>query len=326
MNIALTQLHTLAFGLCGWSIESDAWAPQRLPQSMHRHYQTQPHLDIRARCTAGVGLRFRTSATQLRIGVRYGVACRQIGWGSVVVDGIPTTSFGTQDPTGDWSGIVALGSADQPRPIELWLAHCAQMNLLELSADAPLLPVESRRPRWLALGDSITQGVEAQYPVNTGVCRAARLANLDLLNLGIGSACAENTLVDCLPAGPFDLISIAYGLNDWSKSIPLADYAHAMAAMAAAAQDRWPNAPIFMISATSMRDESALNQLGLTIRHYREVLHTLPLPKSIQIIDGPTLTPDPNALFDDCHPTDEGFADYARRLLHFLPDAVVASP
>lgn len=322
MNIALSQLHTLATGLCDWSIESDAWVPQRLPQSMRRHYAANQTLDNRARCTAGVVLRFRTAATQLGIGIRYGVACRQVGWGSLVVDGIPTFGFGTKDPAGDWSGTVALGAADQTRQIELWFAHCAQMKLLELSADAPVLPVEARRPRWLALGDSITQGAEAQYPVNIGVCRAARQANLDLLNLGIGSACAENALANCLPAGPFDLISIAYGLNDWNKSIPLADYAAAIATIAAESRRRWPHAPIYIISATSMRDETALNQLGLTVRHYRDVLHSLSLSASTRIIDGPTLTPDLNGLFDDCHPTDDGFAAYAQRLLLNLHDNV----
>ncbi|MCC6423025.1 MAG: hypothetical protein IT447_06055 [Phycisphaerales bacterium] len=318
-KIPLSQLNTLASGICEWSIESDVWTPYRLPLPMRRHYQSDEMLDKRAHCTAGVALRFHTTASRLKIAIRYGVSCRDIGWGSVVVDGKPFSSFGTQSPVGDWPGEIALGDgADQPRLIELWLAHCAQMKIMGLSADAPLFPVKNNRKRWLALGDSITQGAEAQYPINTGICRAARKVDLDLLNLGIGSAHAEKELADLLPDGQFDLITIAYGLNDYAKNLLPADYAAAMATLAAESRRLWPHAPIFMISATSIRNESDLNQLGLKVQHYRDALNSLKLPTATRIIDGPTLTPDMGGIMDNCHPTDEGFAVYAHTLLESI--------
>jgi hypothetical protein len=325
MIFPLNQLHTLASGLCDWTIEGDTWTAHRLPLAMRRHYATSEIMNARALCTAGVVLRFQTTASRLNIAVRYGLSCRQLGWGSVVVDGNPTTSFGAQEPSGDWSGRVDLGDgAGQSRQVELWLAHCAQMKLLELSADDPLHPIETRGPRWLVLGDSITQGAEAQYPVNIGVCRAARQANLNLLNLGVGSAHAEKELADQLPDGSFDLVSIAYGLNDYAKSLPPADYAAAMATITGRVRQQWPRAPIFMISATSMRDESEANQLGLRVQHYRDILRTLTLPPSTWIIDGPTLTPDIGGIIDNCHPTDDGFATYAQALLRCFGDHATA--
>lgn len=316
MNFPLNQLHTLAGGFTDWEIESDTWVVNRLPEPMRRHYAANEVLNTRARCTAGVVLRFQTTAGRLQIAVRYGLSSRQVGWGSVVVDGTPAGNFGKQEPAGDWAGQIQLGPpTQQPRQVELWLAHTAQMSLLELSSDAPLLPCDNKpRPRWLALGDSITQGADAQYPVNIGICRATRTAGLDTLNLGVGSACAEAILADLLPAGSFDLITIAYGLNDWAQSLSPDSYARSVEKLAAGARQRWPQAPIYILTATTTRDESALNERKLTVQVYRDAIHALQLPTDTRIIDGRKLVPDIKTLFDTCHPTDEGFAAYARQL------------
>jgi lysophospholipase L1-like esterase len=69
-------------------------------------------------------------------------------------------------------------------------------------------------PRWLAIGDSLTQGFSVQSPLATWVHRLSRRWDLPALNLGIGGVTIEPLAFQwALERKAWDLVTIALGSN-----------------------------------------------------------------------------------------------------------------
>lgn len=98
--------------------------------------------------------------------------------------------------------------------VEFWLPHQEQVDLVALTADAPLRPAARTRPVWLHHGSSISQGSNALSPTRIWPVIAARRAGVDLQNLGFGgSALVDPFLARVLRDTPADLISVKLGIN-----------------------------------------------------------------------------------------------------------------
>ena len=85
---------------------------------------------------------------------------------------------------------------------------------MDLRADAPVTAADDNRPRWLHHGSSISHGSIATHPTETWPVVAARLAGLDLVNLGLGgSALLDPFVARTIRDTPADLISLKLGIN-----------------------------------------------------------------------------------------------------------------
>jgi len=74
--------------------------------------------------------------------------------------------------------------------------------------------------RWLAIGDSLTQGFSVQSPLQNWVHRLSRRWNLPVYNLGIGGVKIEPAVfAPALAARRYELVTIALGSNhSWRES------------------------------------------------------------------------------------------------------------
>lgn len=82
--------------------------------------------------------------------------------------------------------------------------------------EAAVLP----QARWLAIGDSLTQGFSVQSPLQNWVHRLARRWNLPAHNLGVGGLKIEPAVFAAALGGRrYDLVTIALGSNhSWRES------------------------------------------------------------------------------------------------------------
>lgn len=198
--------------------------------------RTDPQLRLAEAQPAGVRLALRTTATRLELDVLptkrhyIGVPPRPDGWYDVLVDGelverhqapggnvlevdmmTGASSLVTGEPT---TLVLSLGEGDGDKAVEVWLPHDEQTELLELRADSPLAPLPDDRPRWLHHGSSISQGSNAVHPTEPWPVVAARLADLDLVNLGFGgSAVLDPFIARTIRDTPAGLISVKVGIN-----------------------------------------------------------------------------------------------------------------
>ena len=113
-------------------------------------------------------------------------------------------------------------AAGQVRPCIIWLpviSTCAVAGV----AVAPGSTLEAHAPpaaRWLAIGDSLTQGFSVQAPTATWVHRLSRRWDLPAWNLGIGGVMIEPLAFQwALDRQRWDLVTIALGSNHgWRES------------------------------------------------------------------------------------------------------------
>jgi len=89
-----------------------------------------------------------------------------------------------------------------------------------LPAAATVIAEVPPEPRWLAIGDSLTQGFSVQCPTQNWVHRVMRARGLPVWNLGVGGLKIEPEVVRwALDARRWDLVTIALGSNHaWSES------------------------------------------------------------------------------------------------------------
>ena len=211
--------------------------PHRLP-AWARAQTDDPQLHLVEAQPAGVRLALRTSATRLELDVlptkrRYvGAPQRPDGWYDVVVDGVlverhqapggnvldvdmmtGASTFTAGSPTTLTLALPA-GAAGREVDVEVWLPHDEQTELVALRADGPVVPLAETRRRWVHHGSSISHGSIATHPTEPWPVVAARLAGLDLVNLGFGgSALLDPFVARTVRDLPADLISVKLGIN-----------------------------------------------------------------------------------------------------------------
>ncbi|GAB2457923.1 SGNH/GDSL hydrolase family protein [Nocardioides hungaricus] len=204
-----------------------AWARAQLPDPQLLMAESQP---------SGVRLAFRTAATTIELEalpgkrVYAGAPARPDGVYDLVVDGevvggasisggdvlLVDIMTGRAERTEGEPGRVRWdGLAPGEKDVEIWLPHDETSRPIALHTDAPVLPAPAGERRcWLHHGSSISHGSIAASPTGTWPAVAARLAGVDLVNLGYaGSAVLDQCVARTIRDTPADLVTLKVGIN-----------------------------------------------------------------------------------------------------------------
>jgi lysophospholipase L1-like esterase len=176
------------------------------------------------------------------------------------------------------------------------------------------------RRRFLMLGDSITQGYDAIYPSLSYANRIGAHFDAEILNQSIGGECFNAGLID--PKLPFrpDLITVAYGTNDWTNLSSRDVLAHGADAFFSRLTDVYPDTKIAYISPlwrARLEGEPYRDRPTPTFCEGVALLESVAAKYgSIHIIHGGALTPHVCDFYSDgyLHPNDLGFSVYAENL------------
>lgn len=183
-------------------------------------------------------------------------------------------------------------------------------------------------PRWLAIGDSLTQGFSARSPLAGWVPRLERRWGLRAWNLGVGGIRIEpGAFAWALGAHPWELVTVNLGSNHaWRESdaAQAAERAVELARLVLAARPRralwilppWKpcedgkGPPEYM---GVPLDAAAGARVGRVRAALREALAAF--APDLALVDGSALAPhDHRWLPDGLHPGDAGFARFAAGL------------
>jgi lysophospholipase L1-like esterase len=202
----------------------------------------------------------------------------------------------------------------------------APKSAVERHAAAPI--------RWLAIGDSLTQGFIVSSPLQTWVHRLSRTWNMPVANLGVGGIRIEpQVFAPALTSRSYDLVTIALGSNHaWHESETVVTGARAaeLAALAAAGGHRriaWlmpPWKPFESGKGPADFAGVALDrEAGERMVRVRAALrHALsPFSQRIQLIED-LMPQDSRLLPDGLHPQALGAAKYASALTKVLEPPV----
>ncbi|MET8975725.1 SGNH/GDSL hydrolase family protein [Streptomyces sp. NPDC004539] len=245
--------------------------PHRLP-ARARAQNTDPQLAAVEAQPSGVRLAFRTRATDIELAVlpttRVYVAAppRPPAYHDLLVDGelvAQAAATGGDTLTVDMStGVTELtpgppgavrftGLPGHLKNVEIWLPYAQRTELRTLRTDAPVEPATpSTRPLWLHHGSSISHGTDAASPTAIWPAVAARLAGVDLLNLGFGgSAMLDPFTARAIRDTPADLITLKIGINIVNAdAMRMRAFGPAVHGFLDTIRDGHPSTPIVLIS------------------------------------------------------------------------------
>jgi lysophospholipase L1-like esterase len=174
--------------------------------------------------------------------------------------------------------------------------------------------------KWLAYGDSITQGMTASQPVFPWPARTARALNAEVVNYGVGGATLRRELADCMPETNADLITVSYGANDWNTDVPLARFRENAQALVEALRRAFPRTLIVLTTPIPFFRATGPNASGAHLDDFRRVIEeTAQGRDGVHAVRGPDLVPADRAYFYDwSHPNDSGMQEIATNLLKKL--------
>jgi GDSL-like lipase/acylhydrolase family protein len=251
------------------------WLPRRLPAWTRSQYPEQSVEDMVVQ-PSGVRLAFCTSADSVELDVLTTQALwpgdaitRGVGGFDLVVDGALRAAGATRvvgdleirDETGaiverraGRVGTVRFaGLGDTPKEVEIWLPHHTRVDLVALRADSAVLPPAAAgrsEPRWVHHGSSISHCHAAERPTETWPAIAARRAQVEVVNLGLGGhAQLDPFTARAIRDLPADLISLKIGINIVNAdSFRLRAFIPAVHGFLDTIRDGHPDTPLLLVS------------------------------------------------------------------------------
>jgi lysophospholipase L1-like esterase len=170
------------------------------------------------------------------------------------------------------------------------------------------------QPRWIAYGDSITEGWVTSTPAQAWPAVAGREHGLDAINMGYaGAARGEIVSAEHVAELPADVITIAHGTNCWT-AVPhsAAMVAEGLRAFLSVVRQGHPETPIVVVSPIVRPDaETTPNRLGATLQDLRRAIEDVASERNdVDLVPGRDLVT-AEQLPDGIHPGDEGHAAIA---------------
>ena len=278
--------------------------------------------------TAGIKLWFETSSENLflEVGIQSG-SSRQYFSVDVTVNGAPIgyldnfshleipKAFTTmQCPQGTFSKSFELGQGTKQVCIYLPWSMAAEIRELRLDDGAWVKPLKYDH-KILVFGDSITQGYDALRPSNRYASKLAEALGAEEFNKGIGGERFFPALAKTKDPIDPDIVTVAYGTNDWSR-LEEAEFLEKCRGFFAALSSNYPNAKIFAITPIWRDDHQLEKKFGAFEKVAEDIESIVKDYPNITCIHGFGFVPQDVDYFADLrlHPNDAGFIEYFKNL------------
>ena len=304
-------------------VESDGWLlPVRFTEKQFSCYTELPFF-IRSHSPSSVVLAFKTASEKISFEYKIEGKAREWALVDLKCNGVLVDSISLDNDEGR---VEFSLSGDASCEYRIYLPHLAVFYLRNIESDLPLLPVADRSAFWLALGDSITQGMNAKHPSSAYPSVISDFLGVDVLNLGVGGEVFDFEKLDLAPKTP-NIITVALGTNDWGLSRDVMKknvlkYMDTLLSM-------YSTKNIYAILPIWRSDENGVNDSGMSFEEQRNLIRSImqKYPR-VKIIDGYELVPHIESYYGELvgrkvHPTDEGFLHMSLGILkRFFEDGI----
>jgi lysophospholipase L1-like esterase len=233
---------------------------------------------------------------------------------------------------GDGVVRLSLGPGPSDKPATIYLPEGMQPLVQSISPVNGEIHPGPPQPKWIAYGDSITQGWIASGPSRAWTAIAARKAGLDLVNLGYaGAARGEIVSAEHVAELDADLITVAYGVNCWSRTPhSVGMISEGLDGFLDIVRRSHPRTPIIVVTPVIWPDaEDMPNKLGATLDQLRAALESVASRRmdadpGLSLIDGKRILTAEH-LDDGIHPGDEGHKRISAAVVKVLTSALKAA-
>ncbi|MBQ7591229.1 MAG: SGNH/GDSL hydrolase family protein [Clostridia bacterium] len=320
MKIGFEQLRSLASGYFSAECKDGEIIFHRFTAAQEKYYlETSPRdFYVKTAATSGIRLDFYTDADSFGFDYRVTRASsRTFYFFDILIDGVLKYHLGEEQM---W---INKGRIDIPLPagehrLTVWFPclTAAVISNVTASDGASFRPASYSR-RMICFGDSISQGYDALYPM---LCYTNRLADhfdAYMLNLAIGGEKFVPGLLSREFAGAFrpDIITVAYGTNDWS-GFDRDTFFRRCDGFLEKLAEYYPDSERFVITPLWRADRDRITRFG----SFDEAVGYIADKAAAcghHVIDGYGFLPHYPGFFSDLrlHPNDLGYGEYVRGLV-----------
>jgi lysophospholipase L1-like esterase len=271
-------------------------------------------------------IKFETDASEVSIVLNYARVDSIPGRTSWAGDGLVSVEFSNSVQIGRAKGSsgpqiskIKMGEVTR-RTIEVMLPYGDTVSFLGigLPKGAELYQIKQEMlPRYVAYGDSITQGFRATNPVETYAVRLSRAKKWELFNMGFGSRRATIPDGAVLARLKPDVVTMMIGVNDCLDGKPVARYATDVTGLITEFRRTMRTTPVFFITPLPVAEPAKWRNSEKLDAYRTAATQALTglNDANLHIIDGTTLiTPNPTLFADGLHPNATGFEAIAKNL------------
>lgn len=320
MKLTTEQLRAAAKGAETVIEQKDGIHFERFTVAQRAVYQNNEDFLKKTYATAGVQLEFTTDSENLylRTSISDG-SSRTWFLFEIFANGERVGEIGNDDAEtyGVFERNIALGAG--MKTVRVYFPWSAKAVIEELSLDdgACFVPVKHMK-KALIFGDSITQGYDARKPSCSYASLLADALGVDAYNKGIGGEVFNPALAAAEEPIKPDIITVAYGTNDWSRG-SREEFEKNCAAFYATLSEKYPRAKIFAITPIWRKDyaKQAEWDFAAMSAYITKVADSLP---NVTAIDALPFVPGEEKYFSDLwlHPNDDGFRYQFEGLFHAM--------
>ena len=271
--------------------------------------------------TAGIRLEFVTDAQSFRIKGEFRCgASRTYSYLDVKVNGVIVQHDGTENyiENPDFSMTVNLDG--KKNKVAVYFPNMVQFALTELEFEkASVIEPVKKDLTMVCWGDSITHGYDAFYPSLSYANQLADGLNAEMYNKGIGGEIFNPLYFDEVELVKPDIITIAYGTNDWNKRSE-ADLKRNVRGFLEKITSIYSESAIYLIVPIWRADTDRVTGAGTFDNARGIIFDTCKAFPMVNVIDGMELLPHETGFFKDqyLHPNDLGFMFMAKKLLEYI--------
>lgn len=212
--------------------------------------------------------------------------------------------------------------------VKIWFPLYKPFAIRCLSINGEWRNAREKLPVLYALGDSITQGFVAGKPSFCYVAQLAEMLGVRALNQGIGGALFDSTILEDFENLPRpDMVSVAYGTNDWADRPSLDQTREQMTLFFRRLNQLYPDVPTVVLSPIWRADLNESKPGGTFASISRLILDIAGAYPQVRLFDGLRLSPHSTAFYADgfLHPNIAGFSYLALRLFREIRKAFPAA-
>lgn len=266
---------------------------------------------IRTGCLSGVFIGMKTSSKTIEIEFSVKGRPRNYLGLDLEVDGVIIKSIRMKELLPEISHLkfnLFEFPDEKEREIKLYLPVSVEIDLISFSAKGT--PLEKPERKILFLGDSITQGMDCVSPICAYPVVVSKILNADYINQGVGGFVFDPESVDeDFPYEP-DIITVAYGVNDWVKDFSAQYIKKSVDAYLEKLKRIFPKSKIFVITPIWTDREDQKKQSG-KLQDVRKIIEDSAKKMKCNVVDGLSLVPHNSYYFvDGVHPNEAGHLIY----------------
>ena len=254
MKLSISELAKICFGALSIAEENGQVNYRRFTKEKYLFLKERKEVfGKRALAPAGVRLDFFTDADELSFDYKIEFVVRKYAYIDVLCDGRLIAHEGkTLLPESEETGFSGRLFCKLPKGEHRICVFFPNNSLCvtslpELSGATVIKPF-SPSVLLYAMGDSITQGYDSEYPSLSYINKSALLLDAEVINHGIGGYVFCEDFISELPGRKPDIVTVAYGTNDWSKVSSLGELVNNCKVFLEKAVETFPDSKIFYIS------------------------------------------------------------------------------